>query len=284
MSFASIVSSVIDVPATHSWGVLRTCPAWTEAISSSADANSRPFACWIQRSFGCASAPGTSETTTIASTTIAPDRAVTVARGAAISASAIPTSALVSASSATTTGEPRSGMRTNGRTRLPTIAPVVFTPSRAPELVPARSAPSGSRADAAGNAIPRTTVTGRTTTITGPDQRGDGVERPARDEGVRVVEQPQERRECKRGDRQLCPGQEPQRVADPRPDQVEDDGAEGDPDQEHPEDHREHVGRVAGAGRQQAGPGDLVAQRRHARDERDQERQPGAVRDAHLGD
>ena len=168
MSFASIVSSVIDVPATHSWGVLRTCPAWTEAISSSADANSRPFICWIQRSFGCASAPGTSETTTIASTTMAPESAVTVARGAAMSASAIPTSALVRASSATTTGEPRSGMSTNGRTRLPTIAPVVFTPSRAPELVPARSAPSGRRADAAGNARPRTTVTGSTTTITAP--------------------------------------------------------------------------------------------------------------------
>ena len=173
------------------------------------------------------------------------DRAVTVARGAAMSASAIPTSALVSASSATTTGEPRSGMSTNGRTRLPTIAPVVFTPSRAPELVPARSAPSGSRADAAGKAIPRTTVTGRTTSDHRPDQRGDGVERPARDERVRVVEQPQERRERERGDRQLCSGQEPQRVADPRPDQVEDDRPEGDPDQEDPEDHREHVGRVA---------------------------------------
>ena len=46
---------------------------------------------------------------------------------------------------------------------------------------------------------------------------------------------------------ELRSGEEPQRVADPRPDQVEDDGPEGDPDQEDAEDHREHVGRVAGA-------------------------------------
>ena len=48
------------------------------------------------------------------------------------------------------------------------MAPVVFTASRAPELVPARSAPSGRRAEAAGNATPSTTVTGRTTTSTAP--------------------------------------------------------------------------------------------------------------------
>ena len=284
MSLASIVSSVIDVPATHSWGVLRTCPAWTEAISSSADANSRPFACWIQRSFGCASVPGTSETTTIASTTIAPDRAVTVARGAAISASAIPTSALVNASSATTAGEPRSGMSRNGRTRLPTIAPVVFTPSRAPELVPRAFGSVGEEGGRSREGDPEDDRDGEDDEDHCPDQRGDGVERPARDKGVRVVEQPQQRRERKRGDRQLCSGQEPQWVADPRPNQVEDDGPEGDPDQEDPEDHREHVGRVPGAGGQQSGPRDLVTKRRHARDECDQQRQPRTVRDAHPGD
>ena len=42
ISFASTVSSVIDVPATHSSGVNLIWPDWTEAISSSVDAKSRP--------------------------------------------------------------------------------------------------------------------------------------------------------------------------------------------------------------------------------------------------
>ena len=42
MSFASTVSSVIDVPATHSSGVTVTWPAWTEAISSSVEAKIVP--------------------------------------------------------------------------------------------------------------------------------------------------------------------------------------------------------------------------------------------------
>ena len=183
MSFASIVRSVIDVPATHSWGVLRTCPACTEAISSSADANSRPFICWIQRSFGCARAPGTSETNTIASTTMAPESAVTVARGAAMRASAIPTAPFVSASSATTTGEPRSGISTNGSTRLPTIAPVVFTPNSAPELVPARSAPSGRRARSSREREAEDHRDREHHDDHRADERCDGVKRPARDEG-----------------------------------------------------------------------------------------------------
>ena len=42
MSLASTVSSVIDVPATQSSGVALIWPAWTEAISSSVEAKSRP--------------------------------------------------------------------------------------------------------------------------------------------------------------------------------------------------------------------------------------------------
>ena len=42
MSLASIVSSVIDVPATHSSGVKVIWPAWTDAISSSVDSKRRP--------------------------------------------------------------------------------------------------------------------------------------------------------------------------------------------------------------------------------------------------
>ena len=42
ISLASTVSSVIDVPATHSSGVERIWPAWTDAISSSVEAKSWP--------------------------------------------------------------------------------------------------------------------------------------------------------------------------------------------------------------------------------------------------
>ena len=60
ISFASMVSSVIDVPATQSSGVSRIWPAWTEAISSSVDSNSRPPTAARNASFGCAIAPGRS--------------------------------------------------------------------------------------------------------------------------------------------------------------------------------------------------------------------------------
>ena len=42
ISFASMVSSVIDVPATQSSGVKVIWPAWTDAISSSVEAKSWP--------------------------------------------------------------------------------------------------------------------------------------------------------------------------------------------------------------------------------------------------
>ena len=42
ISLASMVSSVIDVPATHSSGVAVIWPAWTDAISSSVDSKSLP--------------------------------------------------------------------------------------------------------------------------------------------------------------------------------------------------------------------------------------------------
>ena len=55
-------------------------------------------------------------------------------------------------------------------------------------------------------------------------------------------------------------GQEPQRIPEPRADGVEDQGADGDPGEERRQDHREDVGRVAGPGRQEPGPRDLVGE------------------------
>ena len=62
-----------------------------------------------------------------------------------------------------THGEPTVGIRTNGTSRLPRIAPVVLEASSDPDSVPASDAWSRSSAEAVGNAMPRTIVTGRTT-------------------------------------------------------------------------------------------------------------------------
>ena len=58
ISFASTVSRVIDVPATHSSGVALTWPACTDAISSSVESKIVPPADSIHASLGCATAPG----------------------------------------------------------------------------------------------------------------------------------------------------------------------------------------------------------------------------------
>ena len=65
-------------------------------------------------------------------------------------------------------GEPMVGIRTNGTSRLPTMAPVVFTASSDPDSPPAVPASSRSRIDAVGKAIPRTMVTGSTTSSEEP--------------------------------------------------------------------------------------------------------------------
>ena len=62
MSLASTVSRVIDVPATHSSGVERTWPAWTDAISSSVEAKMRAAdVARCSASFGWTTAPGRSD-------------------------------------------------------------------------------------------------------------------------------------------------------------------------------------------------------------------------------
>jgi hypothetical protein len=45
----------------------------------------------------------------------------------------------------------------------------------------------------------------------------------------------------------LGDSQQPHRVADPRPDDVEDSGTQSDSDEKRRKDQREDVGRVAGA-------------------------------------
>ena len=67
-------------------------------------------------------------------------------------------------------GEPMVGISTNGTSRLPTMAPVVFTASSDPDSPPAVPASSRSRIDAVGKAIPSTMVTGSTTSRDDPNR------------------------------------------------------------------------------------------------------------------
>ena len=76
MSLASTVSSVIDVPATHSSGVKLIWPAWTEAISSSVESNSWPPADAMYASFGWTRTPGRSVVTTMIAATTTPVAAI----------------------------------------------------------------------------------------------------------------------------------------------------------------------------------------------------------------
>ena len=72
----------------------------------------------------------------------------------------------------------------------------------------------------------------------------------------------------------LRPGDQEDRRADAAPEEAEQHGANGDAGEERHEDDREHVGGAAGPGADEAVPDDLVAERRQARDEREQEREP----------
>ena len=56
------------------------------------------------------------------------------------------------------------------------------------------------------------------------------------------------------GDPSLSEGDQPDRLPDPAAREREHAGAERDPDEEHRQDQGEDVGRVAGPGRQEAGP------------------------------
>ena len=164
ISFASTVSSVIDVPATHNSGVDDFWPAWTDAISSSSDAKIRPPSDSMRVTFGCVTAPGLAARNTMTAMRPIPTVDSQRDRGDASQASTTPSVAFMTASTITIAGEPIVGIRTNGMTRLPRIAPVVFDARSAPDSEPASPSSSRRSADAVGNAMPRIVETGRTTT------------------------------------------------------------------------------------------------------------------------
>ena len=99
MSLASTVSSVIDVPATHSSGVDDFWPAWTEAISSSLDWKMRPPSDSIRATFGWSQgAWAEGKTTAITTIITAPAAATHRVRRPARTAKQMPSVAFASAS------------------------------------------------------------------------------------------------------------------------------------------------------------------------------------------
>ncbi len=74
-----------------------------------------------------------------------------------------PTATLVRASAASVAGDPMSGMTKNGRTKVATIAPIVFDAMREPVAVPSVPVSSPSSDAVAGKIRPIAIVGGRTT-------------------------------------------------------------------------------------------------------------------------
>ena len=104
----------------------------------------------------------------IATTATAPDRAPPKRRSGRLRVRAShsrirPITALMSAISTTERPEVRAGIRKNGTTKVPMIAPRVFAPSSMPALVPTRSSESVASIEVIGKTTPITSVAGRTT-------------------------------------------------------------------------------------------------------------------------
>ena len=181
MSLASTVSSVIDVPPTHSSGVAR--------ILTGLDRGDLVLARLEQRRAAVGDAglvrlddeprPGREDHDEDRDDDA---RAGERERGVVGPSSArpMPSAAFVSASRTTMAGDPIVGMSTNGMTRLPRIAPVVFTPSSSPDSEPAVPRSSRSSSEAVGKARPSTIVTGRTVRTAAPEQDADGHQRLGR--------------------------------------------------------------------------------------------------------
>src|SRR6185295_583603 len=107
-------------------------PAWTDAISSSSDWKMVPFIAWIRATDGSTNreVPGERRDATIPRARAPETAAVAtrVTRDVSVAA-ATRTTAIVRFSRATTAtaaGEPIAGIRKNGTTNVPTIAPAVL--------------------------------------------------------------------------------------------------------------------------------------------------------------
>ena len=199
-----------------------------------------------------------------------------------------PMTTLMMASRARVVGEPIRGITKNGRTNVATMAPVVFTATRAPEDDPSVPVSSPSRAAVAGNVKPITMVGGRTMIAVdhakSRSASANFADMPLMNGSVGRREDERAAHDQGRG-QQLGDGDQADHRLDAGPDEAEQDGADRDPDQEQDQDDREHVGRAAGPGAQQAVPDHLVAERRHARQERQRQREaePVAWRLRRLG-
>ena len=158
-------------------------------------------------------------------------------------------------------------MSRKGTTRLPRIAPTVFIANSATGTLSGVGRSSSRSAEDAGNAMPNAIVTGSTTKNDEPKRaRSVSIGLP----GVGTWPATSTKTRPSRASAaasDLAGREEPERVPDPRPEDCEQHRPECDPEEEHREDRREDVGRVARSGGEQPGPCDLVAEGRQAGDE-----------------
>ena len=274
MSFASTVSSVIDVPATHSSGVNVIWPAWTDAISSSRirTAGRRPTRCTPRP--GWTRTPGRRAVVTMTTATTVPTAAIQRPAGCG--------------DAPETERDPEAGVdeRESGhedRRAEPWDeherhdqaaedgADGVRREQAARPLARRGAASSASSADEAGKATPSAIVTGRTTRTDEPT-RAMSVSNGSPGVGTCGATRTRTRpASASAAAIDLAGGEEPERIAEPGPEDREEHGPEGDPDEEGGQDGREDVGRVAGPRGEEPRPGHLVAERGQARDEGDGE-------------
>ena len=216
MSLASTVSSVIDVPPTHSSGVDDFWPAWTEAISSSSRLEDLPPSDSMSVTFGCAMAPGRAARNTDDDDEARPRRVGQPTRTRSTPAQASPTPSVAFDERQHDDDRRRADRRHEderddeaaedgpGRVRRRAARPTRNRPRRARRAgAPRRS----------GSAMPRTIVTGRT--IGDRRRRTARGPRPQRSPGssgarLRDHEEQTERREDR--DRQLRDREDPDRV------------------------------------------------------------------------
>ena len=274
MSFASTVSSVIEVPPTHSSGVARSDrPGRRRSRPRATRTASRPGRGCGPRWAG-PRARGAAARTTISTAATPPAPAERDAAAVGTTGEADAQGALVNASTTMIMGDPIVGMRTNGMTRLPRIAPVVFTPSSRPGLGPGlrrdRRAAAPRRSE---RRIPsRSSPGGRSGRRRRTGRRSTPAVAGSSDAWLRDDQDQSGDAEDRHGDLRARRGRG--RVLDPRAERVERGRAERDADQEQGQDDREDVGQPARSRREQPGPRDLVAKRGQAGDERDDQGQP----------
>ena len=280
ISLASTVSSVIDVPATHSSGVKLICPAWTEAISSSVEAKTLAAGRCDVRLVGLdedARPDRGDDDDDRDQRRRSPRSSRPAGRGDPAPAERRSRRvAFTSARTATRTRRPEQRDQDERHDQAAEDrADRVRREQSAGALGRHAIASSSRSAEVRREGDPECDRHGQHDEERRPEQRPEGLDRLARRRGT-----------WPRRGRSTSPAiaSAPAMTwlaassrtgsPDPRAQDREEDRAQRDPDEEGRQDRREDVGRVARPRGEQPRPGDLVAERRQAGDEGDGQGEP----------